>query len=484
MRSGAQRTATVAAMALCLVVLVAGIAAILLPRLAGIELRNVRSASMEPAFEPGDLLIAAPVSARDVREGDVLVFRDKTRDLVVSHRVVRVIGEGDETLFRTKGDANSGYDVQLVAPDEVLGKVRFDIPNAGRWAERLRSPLGSFLLVLLPSTALVALEVRSWRRFFRERSPSAPAPLRKRVAAPALSLPLMLAVALVIAAAALVGMGTYALRDDDRRDRSAADPQTVAMHFAASVDGAVALAQTEATRLAADPVIASAAWDDRRALEGALQGLRASAVNRFGALALVGADGAVVASTRPAVETTSDSAAFLLAAARRDVAASPMRTERGAAFLDYAVPMFGPDAGIRGYLLARIEPDVLWGDALAADVGGTANAVIDRSGVHVAGAAIAAVADGCGAVPVAVSATDLHGWRVVACDVSGGARATSAVRDAVIAGIVALIVLGGVVFTVAWLRHQRSGVPSASRPRRGYEAIETRLRTMSENAPR
>ena len=62
------------------------------PRLGLFQVETVLSGSMEPRFEPGDLLIVVPEPLSDVGAGQVLSFHAPTPDhRVETHRVVRVI---------------------------------------------------------------------------------------------------------------------------------------------------------------------------------------------------------------------------------------------------------------------------------------------------------------------------------------------------------------------------------------------------------
>jgi signal peptidase len=92
----------------------------------------VVSNSMKPTFERGDLLMVMGVeSPSDIAENDIIVYRLEGQTNSIVHRVIEVVNQNDQVLFKTKGDANSSPDPRLVKPHEVRGKVLFWIPKLG-----------------------------------------------------------------------------------------------------------------------------------------------------------------------------------------------------------------------------------------------------------------------------------------------------------------------------------------------------------------
>jgi signal peptidase I len=77
--------------------------------------------SMHPAIRDGERITIAPVSEREVRRGDILLYR-KGRG-VIAHRVRRVKMESDSTRrFILRGDASVTSD-EPVAAEQILGRV-------------------------------------------------------------------------------------------------------------------------------------------------------------------------------------------------------------------------------------------------------------------------------------------------------------------------------------------------------------------------
>jgi signal peptidase I len=136
------------------------------PRLGLFQVETVLSGSMEPRFEPGDLLVVVPEPLSQVRAGQVLSFHAPTPGhQVETHRVVRVIHPGPHPTIVTKGDANS-------APDPWRARLHGTtawrmvgvVPHAGSLIRTLREPWVHVIAVLLVPLLLAAAALRSiWR---------------------------------------------------------------------------------------------------------------------------------------------------------------------------------------------------------------------------------------------------------------------------------------------------------------------------------
>lgn len=90
--------------------------------------------SMEPHIKPGDVILVKKITGMEDIENlsinDVIQFQ---RDgILISHRVIEI--KTDEKigyLYKTKGDNNSGPDVDLVNPQDIKGTVIYTIPKIG-----------------------------------------------------------------------------------------------------------------------------------------------------------------------------------------------------------------------------------------------------------------------------------------------------------------------------------------------------------------
>ena len=118
-------------------------------------LAAIRSESMFPTLEKGDLvLIKGPLVDRlDV--GDAIVFDvpspfDKTFPSPIVHRIIEKRVESGKTYFETKGDNNSVPDVFKVPAENVIGEYAgIRIPLLGHVFMFVQSPLGLATTLIL-----------------------------------------------------------------------------------------------------------------------------------------------------------------------------------------------------------------------------------------------------------------------------------------------------------------------------------------------
>lgn len=85
--------------------------------------------SMTPTIQDGEAITVAPVRARAVRRGDILLYRSKRG--LLAHRVVRVEKGSDEaSRFTLRGDASVTED-EPIAASRILGRV-VSVERGGR----------------------------------------------------------------------------------------------------------------------------------------------------------------------------------------------------------------------------------------------------------------------------------------------------------------------------------------------------------------
>lgn len=122
------------------------------PELFGASQYIVTSGSMEPAFSAGDMILVKRQDSYQL--GDIVTFRE-AGGATVTHRIVgRVEGQ-----FITQGDANNMEDPELLAPENIVGKLWAVLPGAGGAVLFFRSPLG--LLILIVAGALL-IKLPDW----------------------------------------------------------------------------------------------------------------------------------------------------------------------------------------------------------------------------------------------------------------------------------------------------------------------------------
>lgn len=125
----------------------------------------VTTGSMQPAINPGDIVLSAPPEdGVRLDEGTVITFEDPVREgALITHRIDVVNEDG---TYTTRGDANSSADSYQVAPDEIRGVGRLLVPAVGLpkvWLDDGR-------LVLLGLWALATV-MAVWGALHRVRRP-------------------------------------------------------------------------------------------------------------------------------------------------------------------------------------------------------------------------------------------------------------------------------------------------------------------------
>lgn len=136
----------------------------LIPMPGNIEIKIVKSGSMEPAIKTGSLVLIKPQTTAygaQYRVGDIITFGpDTAKEIPTTHRVEEVIKEpSGEFVYRTKGDANEEADPNLVEESEVIGKVAFFAPYAGYILDFAKKPLGFALLIGIPAASIILDEL-------------------------------------------------------------------------------------------------------------------------------------------------------------------------------------------------------------------------------------------------------------------------------------------------------------------------------------
>lgn len=118
-----------------LTMVLALVAAVLLPRAAGATPYTVLTGSMQPDYPPGTLVVIKPVEIDDIAVGDVITYQlESGKATVVTHRVVSVgtsLDGSGQRVLRTQGDANDVADQAAVREVQVKGRLWYAVPYLG-----------------------------------------------------------------------------------------------------------------------------------------------------------------------------------------------------------------------------------------------------------------------------------------------------------------------------------------------------------------
>jgi signal peptidase I len=126
------------------------------PKIFGYQLKTVLSGSMEPTFKTGSIIAVKPVEdPTKLKEKDVITFKD-SQDVLVTHRIVEVIENDGQTMFRTQGDNVDKPDSEAVLPQNVVAKYTgFTLPFVGYFLDFAKSKNGTAILTIIPGLLLL-----------------------------------------------------------------------------------------------------------------------------------------------------------------------------------------------------------------------------------------------------------------------------------------------------------------------------------------
>jgi signal peptidase I len=145
----------------CAIGVVVGLVALVTaPRAVGVTPFTVLTGSMQPALDPGDVVLSQSRSPLEVRPGDVVTFHDPGRDgALVTHRVESMRRNGPTVSFVTKGDANDVSERWSVPADGSIGRAVLNVPEVGHVLQRAGTREGKLALIALPAALLVLMEM-------------------------------------------------------------------------------------------------------------------------------------------------------------------------------------------------------------------------------------------------------------------------------------------------------------------------------------
>ncbi|MFC2011120.1 signal peptidase I [Chloroflexota bacterium] len=138
-----------------LVLVLAGLAFLYIS--PGYSLYLVRSGSMEPTINVGDLIITGPMDGPingEVKAGTIITYEYSNE--MVTHRVNSI----DNETMVTKGDAVEDPDPWSVTMSAIRGVYLFKIPYVGYLTNFVQSKRGWFLTIIVPAALLVGWLVK------------------------------------------------------------------------------------------------------------------------------------------------------------------------------------------------------------------------------------------------------------------------------------------------------------------------------------
>lgn len=100
---------------------------------------NFKTFDFPNGFDKGDVMIIYGEKPKDIKVGDVVVWRTSVRSEPIIHRVINITYDSNENryYFHTKGDHNQrsinivGFDETKISEDSLVGKAIFRLPKVG-----------------------------------------------------------------------------------------------------------------------------------------------------------------------------------------------------------------------------------------------------------------------------------------------------------------------------------------------------------------
>ena len=120
---------------------------------------TVRSGSMAPAIETGDVLLFDAYDG-GAEERDIVVFRAPSgayEGELITHRIVRAKTVDGEKVYFTKGDAAASEDAWTLGDGDIVGVYRKKLPLIADVAGHMRTAGGRMLVIGLPILLLAAV---------------------------------------------------------------------------------------------------------------------------------------------------------------------------------------------------------------------------------------------------------------------------------------------------------------------------------------
>ena len=113
----------------------------------------VKSDSMAPTFETGDLIIIKKCDPPTLKEGDIICFHTIINNeyALNTHRIQSIESVGDARSYTTIGDNNNGIaDLHVISDGDIVGKYVGHVTGLGKVMDFLSSSMGFLVVIVLP----------------------------------------------------------------------------------------------------------------------------------------------------------------------------------------------------------------------------------------------------------------------------------------------------------------------------------------------
>jgi len=129
------------------------------PSIMGYCITPVLTSSMSPVIEPGDMIITRIMTPDKIKIGDIITYK-ASEDILITHRVVKILQQQEQIMFQTKGDENNTEDQRLVSKDQLVGSFNYRIPYGGYFLKFVKSTVGFVIVIVLPIGLIIGCELK------------------------------------------------------------------------------------------------------------------------------------------------------------------------------------------------------------------------------------------------------------------------------------------------------------------------------------
>ena len=131
------------------------------PSFFGYNMYVIVSPSMSPELEVGDVIISKEYDEGGLSVGDVVQYVAKegsAKGKIITHKIIRVTGEGADAVVVTQGVANPEPDPAIHASD-VMAVMQYKTHVIDKVYGVISTTPGFICLVLVPMMAMIVFEI-------------------------------------------------------------------------------------------------------------------------------------------------------------------------------------------------------------------------------------------------------------------------------------------------------------------------------------
>ena len=131
--------------------------------LGGYRMFTVATASMEPKYKVGDILIAKQMSENELQIGDAITYKGTEgsfKDKIVTHEIIGIREENGEMKITTKGIANDIADPEI-SSNQVLGEVVYKVQSLSFISGLIQNIYIFYFLIFVPIAIIIYKQIMS-----------------------------------------------------------------------------------------------------------------------------------------------------------------------------------------------------------------------------------------------------------------------------------------------------------------------------------